>query len=67
MWAAAATAGSTPRDVIEGLARERSANVRFWVTASTHYDADLAEQQVDDPDEDIRRHARWRARHEPLP
>jgi hypothetical protein len=32
--------------------------VRFWVTAGTQYDADLAALQADDPDEHLRNHAR---------
>jgi hypothetical protein len=65
--AAAATAASIPREVLAELARDRSLNVRFWVTANTQYDADLAELQVDDPDEHIRQHARSRETGEPSP
>lgn len=55
--AVAAAAASMPREVLEELARDRSVNVRFWVTANTQYDEALAQQQADDPNEHIRRHA----------
>lgn len=64
--AAAATASaSMPRDVVEVLATDRSVEVRFWVSSSRHYDAELAARQWDDPDEPIRRHARTRVTGKP--